>query len=70
MAFTFKFIIQLFLTMMLAAVFTPLVKLLAFRIGAVDMPNKRRINSKPMPTAGGLAIFLAFSLATLWEFRH
>lgn len=70
MAFTFKLIIQLFFTMMLAAVLTPLIKLLAFQIGAVDMPNKRRINTKAMPTAGGLAIFLAFSLSVMWEFRH
>lgn len=69
MEFTFKLITQLFLTMMCAAVITPIVKLLAFQIGAVDMPNARRINTKPMPTAGGLAIFITFTLSTIWEFR-
>ena len=57
MGFTFQFIIRLFLTMLLSAILTPLIKLLAFKIGAVDAPGERRINQKTMPTAGGLAIF-------------
>lgn len=44
---------------------TPLVRLLAFKIGAVDSPNARRINTKVMPTAGGIAIFLSFVLSSL-----
>ncbi|QDQ01351.1 undecaprenyl/decaprenyl-phosphate alpha-N-acetylglucosaminyl 1-phosphate transferase [Lysinibacillus fusiformis] len=39
---------------------TPLVKRLAFRIGAVDAPNYRKVHAKIMPRLGGLAIFLAF----------
>ena len=50
---------------MIAIVTTPLVRSLALRVGAVDNPNARRINKKPMPSAGGLAILLAFVLATL-----
>lgn len=67
--FAFKFIIQMFITMILSLVLTPLVKLLAFKIGAVDMPNARRINKKPMPSAGGLSIFLAFSISMLFGFQ-
>ena len=37
---------------MIALVLTPLVRLLSFKIGAVDYPNARRINTKPMPSAG------------------
>ncbi|WP_010286884.1 glycosyltransferase family 4 protein [Kurthia massiliensis] len=40
--------------------FTPLVKKLAFRVGAVDKPNYRKVHAKIMPRLGGLAIFLAF----------
>ena len=69
MGFTFQFIVRLFLTMMLSVILTPLVKLLAFKIGAVDKPSKRRINTKTMPTAGGLSIFISFSVAVLWEFH-
>lgn len=66
--FAFKFIIQMFITMILALVLTPLVKMLAFKIGAVDNPNARRINTKPMPSAGGLAIFIAFAISMLFGF--
>ncbi|WP_026022500.1 glycosyltransferase family 4 protein [Kurthia senegalensis] len=45
--------------------FTPLVKRLAFRIGAVDKPNYRKVHAKIMPRIGGLAIFLAFLVGVL-----
>jgi UDP-GlcNAc:undecaprenyl-phosphate GlcNAc-1-phosphate transferase len=50
-------------------ILTPIIKLISFKIGAVDRPGDRRINTKTMPTAGGLSIFLSFSFALLWEFR-
>ena len=36
---------------------TPLAKRLAIWCGAVDYPNARRINKRPMPRMGGIAIF-------------
>ena len=36
---------------------TPLAKRLAICCGAVDYPNARRINKRPMPRMGGIAIF-------------
>ncbi|GAB2026906.1 glycosyltransferase family 4 protein [Lactovum odontotermitis] len=63
--FTLKFLIVMGITFLLAVILTPLVRWLAFKIGAVDMPNARRINTKPMPSAGGLAIFISFAVATL-----
>jgi len=44
---------------------TPFVKKLAFRIGAVDRPNARKVHSRTMPRMGGLAIFLAFTITIL-----
>lgn len=45
---------------------TPPVRLLAYRIGAVDVPTDgRRMHYKPTPRIGGLAIFIAFTLATM-----
>jgi UDP-GlcNAc:undecaprenyl-phosphate/decaprenyl-phosphate GlcNAc-1-phosphate transferase len=44
---------------------TPLVKKLAFRIGATDKPNHRKVHSKIMPRLGGLAIFLSFLIGIL-----
>lgn len=63
--FALKYIMVIISTMVVAAVATPLVRFLSLRVGAVDNPNARRINKVPMPSAGGLAIFIAFSLAAL-----
>lgn len=68
MDFLLKIALRLFLTMILAFLITPLIKKLSFKIGAVDKPNSRRINKVPMPTAGGLAIYIAFSISILFLF--
>ena len=45
---------------------TPVVKSLAFRVGAVDVPkDNRRMHKHPIPRMGGLAIFLGFLLSVL-----
>ncbi len=45
---------------------TPVVKMLAQRVGAVDVPkDNRRMHSHPIPRMGGLAIFFGFLLSTL-----
>ncbi|MCG7334390.1 undecaprenyl/decaprenyl-phosphate alpha-N-acetylglucosaminyl 1-phosphate transferase [Sporosarcina sp. ACRSM] len=55
---------MLFLAMVAALIasilLTPLVIKLAFRIGAVDRPNYRKVHASVMPRIGGLAIFGAF----------
>ncbi|GMA47604.1 glycosyltransferase family 4 protein [Tetragenococcus muriaticus] len=70
MGFTFQFILKLIATMFLSVILTPLLKLLSFKIGAVDRPDERRVNNKTMPTAGGLSIFISFTVAVLWEFNN
>lgn len=64
--FALKYILVVIGTMIIAAIATPLVRFVSLRVGAVDKPNARRINKVPMPSAGGLAIFIAFTLAALW----
>lgn len=45
---------------------TPLVRLFAFKIGAIDIPkDNRRMHKKPTPRIGGLAIIFGFTVATL-----
>ena len=45
---------------------TPLVKLLAYKVGAVDVPkDNRRMHKVPIPRLGGLAIFIAFMFSVL-----
>ncbi|MBM7654738.1 glycosyltransferase family 4 protein [Neobacillus cucumis] len=41
-------------------ILTPLVKKLAFKIGATDKPNQRKVHQKIMPRLGGLAIYISF----------
>ncbi|WP_276517096.1 glycosyltransferase family 4 protein [Streptococcus gordonii] len=63
--FPLKFIMVLLCTFFIGILLTPLVRILAFKIDAVDYPNARRINKKPMPSAGGLAVVIAFSITSL-----
>lgn len=59
---TFAFIVAF----IIAFAATPLVKRLAFRIGAVDVPkDNRRMHKKPMALLGGLAIFYGFFVSVL-----
>jgi len=51
---------------LIAFVVTPIVKVLAVKIKAIDIPNDtRRIHTKPIPRLGGLAIFFAFIIGVL-----
>lgn len=57
---------MLYFTLLLcfcASIFlTPLIKKLAFKIGATDKPNQRKVHQKIMPRLGGLAIYISFIL--------
>ena len=45
---------------------TPMVKSLAYKVGAIDVPkDNRRMHKTPIPRLGGLAIFIAFLLTVL-----
>lgn len=45
---------------------TPAVRVLAYKVGAIDIPeDDRRMHKTPTPRLGGLAIYLAFTLTTL-----
>src|SRR5439155_9387458 len=46
-----------------AAIATPLVGVVARRLGMLDMPGGRRIHARPIPRPGGLAIAIAFGSA-------
>lgn len=58
MIYTIGFIVSLVLALGL----TPLVKKFAIKVGAVDVPNARKVHTTIMPRLGGLAIFLSFVL--------
>lgn len=59
-------ILALAVSMLLSFGLTPLVKRLAYKIGAVDIPkDKRRMHDHPIPRLGGLAIFIGFVITVL-----
>ncbi len=58
--------LALVVAMTISFIATPLVRRLAFRIGAVDVPrDNRRMHDHPIPRLGGLAIFLGFLITVL-----
>ena len=60
---------MLYLTLILCFItsilVTPLVKKLAYKIGATDKPNQRKVHEKIMPRLGGLAIYISFIIGYL-----
>ncbi len=55
-------LLMIFSTFCFSVILVPIFKKVAFHIGAIDYPNKRRLNKVPMPTIGGLAVFFSFLL--------
>lgn len=64
---TIKWVIAaLVIAFLIAYVTTPVVKDLAVKVGAIDIPKDgRRMHSHPIPRMGGLAIFLGFLLSVI-----
>ncbi|MBB6454515.1 UDP-GlcNAc:undecaprenyl-phosphate GlcNAc-1-phosphate transferase [Salirhabdus euzebyi] len=55
----------LILCFVTALAITPLIKMLAYKIGATDNPDHRKVHQVVMPRLGGLAIFMSFILGVL-----
>lgn len=70
MVFDIQFLLRVGIALLVAGVIsfalTPLVKMLARKVGAMDIPtDDRRMHTEPIPRLGGMAIFLAFLLTFL-----
>ncbi len=64
--FIIKLIAALAVAVLLSFCSTPLVKTLAYKVGAIDVPkDNRRMHKTPIPRLGGLAIYLGFLIAVL-----
>ncbi len=70
MNINYQIVTYLFITFFISLLITPLIRLFAFKIGAVDKPNKRRMNQVAMPTIGGLGIFISFAFSSTVLFRN
>lgn len=70
MTVTLENLITLIITILCAFLIsfttTPIARVLAFKVKAIDVPkDTRRMHKKPIPRMGGLAIFLGFALTVL-----
>lgn len=55
-----NYFIAFFSALIVSFILTPPARLLAFKVGALDIPkDPRKIHKKPMPYFGGLAIYVA-----------
>ena len=55
-----KILLIITATFIVTALIVPFIKKVAIHVGALDIPNERKVHSKPMPRLGGLAMFLGF----------
>lgn len=60
--------VALLTAFILSIVLTPFVGRLAFKWGATDKPNERKVHVKIMPRMGGLAIFISFLVTFLMTY--
>ncbi len=44
----------------------PYTMVLAKKVGAIDIPNERRVNKKPMPRLGGVAVIIGFFVSVIY----
>ena len=51
-------VITFLLAFITAFVVTPYTMRLAKKVGAIDIPDKRKVHSKPIPRLGGIAIIV------------
>lgn len=57
-------------TFIITALFIPVVKKIAEFIGAMDIPNARKVHTKPIPRLGGLGIYAGFLIGYMLFGQH
>ena len=55
-------ILMVFIPFVFVALIIPIVKKIANHVGAMDIPNERKVHKTPMPRLGGLGIYAGFLL--------
>ena len=56
----YRSILCVCVSLIVVAVVIPLVKKIAIHIGAMDIPNNRKVHTTPIPRLGGLGMFIGF----------
>lgn len=62
----FKYIGIFLISVVIAFAVTPVAKIIAKKLGAIDVPgDERRIHKRPIPRMGGFAIYISFLVCSL-----
>ena len=62
--------LMILIPLIFVALFIPIVKKIAYHVGALDIPNERKVHKKPMPRLGGLGIYSGFLLGYMIFGEH
>ncbi len=63
-------LLMVFIPFVFVALIIPFIKKIAFHVGALDIPNERKVHTKPMPRMGGLGIYSGFLLGYMIFGEH
>lgn len=63
-------LLMIFIPFVFVALVIPFIKKIAEHVGAMDVPNKRKVHDKPMPRLGGLGIYAGFLLGYMIFGEH
>lgn len=69
-AILIKQILTFLLSFVCAILLTPPIAKILVKFGVVDQPSARRINKRPIPRGGGVALILSFFLATFFAWSQ
>lgn len=64
----FPFLMVFLVGLVITVLTTPVAKRIAARFDAIDYPCARRINTKPIPRMGGIAIFCGLAAALITQY--
>ena len=63
-------LLMITIPLIFVALIIPIIKKIAHHVGALDIPNERKVHKKPMPRLGGLGIYLGFLLGYMIFGEH
>jgi UDP-GlcNAc:undecaprenyl-phosphate GlcNAc-1-phosphate transferase len=64
-----KYLILFISASIFSLLLTPLVRSVARKLGAIDLPDERKIHGKPIPRLGGFSIYVTFNLVLLISYQ-
>ena len=58
------------LSLLIILLILPMIRALALKVNLTDIPNGRKVHRQPVPLVGGIAVFVAVSLALTFAMFH